>query len=292
MQDSNTDTPQRIPTWRKILIGAIFGMVLLVVGIVVIGICADTTQEDGTALIDELIACDEPGTWVRSVMLDRLNEDGAEYIEFLELALEMCRQRKVATPAPTLTPGVTVYSETALQLRAAYEEMVKFKSELWFHELCFSQASPAHEWAENLTNMGRELEGIESTELLEATGIYPSQVWSMAEDYCQNKGQETDFTTAMLRDHINSSWLNYRPVPTPTAQFRVVADRPFRHVSEPLAECIWHNPDMHHLFEEEIEESSSSAELGDLIEMALQNGTSETVDGAYTVWTICEDSAP
>lgn len=290
MQNSNTDTSQRIPIWRKILIGAIFGMVLLVVGIVVIGICADTTQEDGTALIDELIACDEPGAWVRSVMLDRLNEDGTEYIEFLELSLEICRGAKDATPTPT--PGVTVYSETALQLRAAFEEMVKFKSELWFHEYCFSQNGPAHKWAENLLDMGRGLEGIESVRLLEETGVLPAGVYSMAADYCQNKGQETEFTTTMFRDRMNSSWINYRPVPTPTVQFRVVADRPFRHVSEPLAECIWHNTDMHHLFEEEIEESSSSAELADLIEMALQNGTSETVDGAYTIWTICEDSSP
>ena len=198
-----------MPTWRKILIGAIFGVVLLVVGIVVIGICADTTQEDGTTLIDELIACDEPGAWVRSVMLDRLNEDGAKYIEFLELALEICRQGKVATPAPTPTPGVTGYSETALQLRAAFEEMVKFKSELWFHEFCFSQASPAHQWAENLLDMGRGLEGIESMDLLEEAGVLPSDVYSMAVDYCQNKGQETEITNTMFRDRMNPSFAGH-----------------------------------------------------------------------------------
>ena len=54
-------------------------------------------------------------------------------------------------------PRVTVYSDKALQLRAAFEEMVKFKSELWFHEYCFSQNGPAHKWAENLNNMQREL---------------------------------------------------------------------------------------------------------------------------------------
>ena len=140
-------------------------------------------------------------------------------------------------------------------------------------------------------NIGVPL-GDEAWGLFEEAGVWPTDVWSMAWEYCKNEGQETDFTITMFRDRMNPSWVNLRPVPTPTARFRIVADRPFRHVSESLADYIWHNPDMYHLFEEEIDEASSPAELADLIEMALHNGTSETVDGAYTAWTICEDSAP
>ena len=42
------------------------------------------------ALIDELIACDDPGMWDRSMMLGRLRRDKAAYVNTLEISLEVC----------------------------------------------------------------------------------------------------------------------------------------------------------------------------------------------------------
>ena len=261
-------------------------MVVLVSVIAILGACTGTPEPDGVALIDELIACDGPGVWDRALMLERLQADGDKYLEHVEVALEICTLAKSAPPTPT--PGSPVFSDQALELRAVFEEMVKFKSEPWFHIFCFAkETSPASGWAEHV-------QGMESSfELLDETGIHPSHLWSMGVDYCQSEGRETDYTTVIFRDHMKPSWINYRPVLTPKPEYRVTPSRPYRSASEMLGECAWNNPAVSDLLQEAIEISDSAAELAVVIEMALDEATSRTTwDGAIAALTICQSSRP
>ena len=66
--------------------------------IVVLSACGDSgngqegneSHLDGVRLIDELIACDPPGTWDKPGMLQTLEEREDEYTEFLQEMLEDC----------------------------------------------------------------------------------------------------------------------------------------------------------------------------------------------------------
>ncbi len=111
---------------------------------------ATATEPDGVAVINELIAC-EPGTWDRSRLLENLEREGDKYIETVKMYLELCELAKNATPIPTSTPR-NMFSPEALELLAAFHELVKFKDETWFHIFCYAEASPAHDWAEYMSS--------------------------------------------------------------------------------------------------------------------------------------------
>lgn len=236
---------------------------------------------DGRALVDELIACDGPGEWDRDRLLENLdlNRDGT--IEYLKQNLDACRfftQGGDATP----TPSNVGFSSGALELLAAYQELLFFKDEPWFHAFCYSAASPANSWAESVNGIGLQA--------FDETGVSGSDLWNMGWDYCQNEGWETEFTT-VTREGMNHAWLSHQPVPTPRPELRVTPDRPFEHVGRNVAECIWNNPSMHYLFQETLDTTKDISEFAAIIELAISSGQT-TMDDAIAALTLCEATGP
>ena len=244
---------------------------------------ATAMEPDGVAVINELIAC-EPGTWDRSRLLENLEREGDKYIETVKMYLELCELAKNATPIPTSTPR-NMFSPEALELLAAFHELVKFKDETWFHIFCYAEASPAHDWAEYMSSA--------ESQTFSETGIGPIHLWLMGTDYCGSEGKETTYTTQVLQDSMKPDWLNYRPIPAPKQEFRVMPNRPYEFMSEKLADCVWHNKAVHHLFQEGIDVSSDASGLAAVIEAALEEATdTKTWDGAILALTLCQSTQP
>ena len=166
---------------------------------------------DGRALVDELIACDGPGVWDRSRLLENLRLDRDGTIEFVKQNLDDCR---FFTQEGDSTPSLSTsdLSISALELLAAYQELLKFKDDPWFHTFCYSEASPANSWAEYVTEIG--------VKAFAETGVTGFDLRNIGWDYCQNQGQETEFTS-LVREGMEAGWLNYKPVPTPRPELRV-----------------------------------------------------------------------
>ena len=230
-------------------------------------------EVDGRALVDELIACDGPGEWDRERLLENLELGRDSTIDFLKQNLDDClyfTQGAGATPTsiPTLggpspAPSSTTFSTKALELLAAYQELLLFKDEYWFHDFCYSEASPANGWAKSVTLIGLQA--------FEETGVTGSDLRSMGWDYCQNQGGETEFTT-VVRESMNPTWLSHQPVPTPRPKLRVTPDRPYEHVGRNVAECIWNDPSMHEFFQEFLDAANDVAEFAAVIELAISSG--------------------
>ena len=191
------------------------------------------------------------------------------------------------TLAPTLispspTPGEG-FSEDALTLRAALQELIRVKDETWFHVFCYATGGAANQWS-------RYVSDIESKTFYE-TGIFPSDLWAMGWDYCKNAGAETEYVRSILRD-MEPEWVNMRPVPTPIPELRIVADRPFARTARELADCVWDNPTMYDLFGDDIEASADAEELALVIEAAVESGTETTWDGVIVSLTLCQQTQP
>ncbi len=234
---------------------------------------------DGRALVDELIACDGPGEWDRDRLLENLARNRESTIDYVQLNLNACRyftQGAGSTPISILP--ATGFSTDALELLAAYQELLLFKNEPWFHDFCYSEASPANEWAESVTLIG--------IQAFEETGVTGSDLWYMGWDYCQNQGRETEFTKLVRKD-MNRAWLSHQPIPTPRPRLRVTPDRPHEHVGRNVAECIWNNPSMHDLFQETLNTTSNMAEFAAVIELAISTGET-TLDDAIAALTLCQ----
>ena len=192
----------------------------------------------------------------------------------------------VPAPLPTPTPREG-FSEDALTLRAAFQELIRIKDETWFHVFCYARASPANGWAEYVTAKNQEL-GIE---MLNETGIVPGDLWTMGWEFCQNGGAHTDFTRLLLSE-MEPDWVNLRPVPTPIPAVRIVADRPFARTARELAECAWDNPAMYDLFGDDIATSADVDEFALVIEAAVDSGTETTWDGVIVSLTLCQQTQP
>lgn len=242
---------------------------------------ATPTKPGGVAVINELIAC-EPGTWDRDRLLENLEREGDQYLETVKMYLELCKLAKDATPVPTAIP-ITRFSPEALELLAAFQELVDFKDEVWFHIFCYAEASPAHDWAEYMSSV--------DLKTFSETGILPGDLWQMGLDYCDNEGKETTYTTQVLRDFIEADWLNYRPVPTPKPEFRVTPSRPYKAMGEKLAECVWQNKAVHYLFQDDVDMSRNASELATVVEAALEGARdTRTWDGAIEALTLCQNT--
>ena len=181
---------------------------------------ADTAEDDGVAMIDQLIACD-PGVWDRDQLLVNLELDRRDTIEWVKYNLELfCGidvLEKNVEPSPTPPPSSSGFSRDSLELLAAYQELLKFKDEPWFHTFCYGTASPANAWGEYVTKIG--------VQTFYETGVTGGDLWEMGWDYCQNQGRESDFTK-QKRQEMKTRWLNHQPVPTPRSELRVEPDRP------------------------------------------------------------------
>ena len=68
--------------------------------------------------------------------------------------LSIPRGNEVLVPCVTVTPREG-FSEDALTLRAAFEELIRIKDETWFHVRCYSVNGPAHQWVEYINAMNR-----------------------------------------------------------------------------------------------------------------------------------------
>ena len=190
------------------------------------------------------------------------------------------------TPIPTVTPRER-FSEDALTLRAAFEELIRIKDETWFHVRCYSVNGPAHQWVEYINAMNRD----KSIQMRNETGIAPGDLWMMGADFCENAGAHTDYTNWLLRE-MEPDWVNLRPVPTPIPAVRIVADRPFARTARELAECAWDNPAMWDLFGDDIAASASVDEFALVIEGAVETGTETTWDGVIVSLTLCQQTRP
>ena len=160
-------------------------------------------KRDGAALVDELITCSGPGRWNRDVMVKNVRAQGNEYVNWVEDMLGECQRASALVSTATPARGL---SQDSLELLGAYHELLRFKDEPWFHEYCYSQASPARQWA-------RYVNGLGSIDTLVETGISGSDLWSMGWDYCNNEGRETRGTKAK-QGFMKAEWLDYRPIPT------------------------------------------------------------------------------
>ena len=184
------------------------------------------------------------------------------------------------TPTRVLVQPQGGFSEDALMLRAAFQELVKIKDDTWFHVFCYAQSAPASSWAGYVNSL--------SLSAYHETGIAPGDLWSMGVDYCQNEGRDTAYTRQVFQQ-MKPDWVNLRPVPTPIPAMRIVANRPFADASYDLAECVWQNPAMHELLPEAAY-ATSIEELALDFEVALETGTVTTWDGLTTALTICENT--
>ena len=99
------------------------------------------------------------------------------------------------TPLPTPIPREG-FSEDALTLRAAFEELIRIKDENWFHVRCYSVNGPAHQWFEYINAMNLD-KGIQ---ILNEVGIVPGDLWTMGLEFCENAGAHTDYTNWLLRE--------------------------------------------------------------------------------------------
>ena len=251
-----------------------------------------TTTQRGTALIDELIACDGPGLWNRAILLNRLDRDGEKEIERVQQLLDGCKLANTiatrtppSTPSPVPTPGESdtpaTFSEESLELLANYHELLRFKDEPWFHILCYSANGPANVWAGRISSLG-------NIGTLSETGILSSDLWSMGLDYCQNDGQETDYTRQVKGD-MKDNWINYRPVPTPKPLMQVTSDHFYERLNRELAACLWGNPSMATIFPEAYEAADSEAELATILGAVLYGAESKaTIDGALIALAMCK----
>ena len=200
--------------FRVVLIG------LTALIVVVVACSEQEAEEDGVAMVDQLIACDGPDVWDRDMLLLNLERDTYNTIELLKRNLEVCgldTLEENETPSPIPSPSAPSFSTESLELLAAYRELLKFKDEPWFHSFCYGQASPANGWGEYVTEIGAQT-------FIE-TGVTGWDLWYIGWDYCQNQGDETDFTKQKLRE-MEPEWLSHRPVPTPRPELRVAPYRP------------------------------------------------------------------
>ena len=197
-------------------------------------------------------------------------------------------QRTVAAPEPTPTATVEPgpeggFSAESLELRAALQELIRIKDEPWFHIYCFAIASPAYEWAEYMKSAN-------DITVLSETGVTQGDIVQLGSDYCRNEGRETEYTRMVVKEFMNPDWVNVRPIPTPNANVRIVADRTYQAVSEQLAECVWGNPEAEELFEEYIERSPDMAQFALLHESSLEKAKdTEIWDATMTILAMCEE---
>ena len=184
--------------------------VCLLAVIVLFG-CGGPDRDEGIALIDDLIACDPPGTWDRTRMVQNLEERGDEYLDFIENALESCRiiNAMPPTPTPTARKG---FSEPALELLGAYHELLRFKDRAWFHERCYGAGGGANEWGDYVMDLGGQ-------DVLIETGITGYSIWRVDWEYCNNQGRKTAEILSILQ-LAKQDWLWHQPVPTPVLPVR------------------------------------------------------------------------
>ena len=173
------------------------------------------------------------------------------------------------------------FSPESLELRAAFDELIKIKDAPWFHIHCYSEASPAHEW-------GKYMSRADTLTTFTETGVMHSDLRQMGLDYCESEGKETNYTQTVFHDYMKPEWVNLRPVPTPNSDIRITVGRPYKAVSERLADCVWGNTEMEDLFREQINQSNSVSDFALVIETALDIAEDKTTwDGAMSLMTIC-----
>ena len=236
--------------WQKIGLGLAVVVAALVVGIVIAAI-VEPEETDGTVQV------------IQPTSMPALAPTFAS----------------ILTPTPV--PTQSGFSEDALLLRAALQELISIKHETWFHVFCYAQRSPANSWSNHINSL--------SLSAYHETGIAPGDLWGMGWEYCQNEGRDTDDTRWILKQ-MKPDWVNHRPVPTPIPELRIDANRPFASVSRDLAECAWNNPYMAEVLGEALTESVTMEEYAFVVEAALDGGTKATWDGIITAITICEQT--
>ena len=94
------------------------------------------------------------------------------------------------------------FSGEALELLGLYRELLAFKDERGFHRYCYAQGSPYRGWVARVEELGDR----SGAELIGETGILPGDLWQLGSDYCQNTGQETEYTR-WLKSHMDVRWL-------------------------------------------------------------------------------------
>lgn len=178
-------------------------------------------QVDGVQLIDELIACEPPGTLNRPGMLRNLKNREKEYVISLQEMLDNCRTVtayfQAHTPYPTATPEPL--SPLALDLLAHYHQLLSFKDDPNFHVRCYAVGGPYNDWVkqnEELRDRVNNENPADPAFVPYQIGIYPSHLWQMGLDYCQNEGRETEWTLE-IKEMMKAHWVAALPPILPTA---------------------------------------------------------------------------
>ena len=108
-----------------------------------------------------------------------------------------------SSPAPTAAPLSTEDLELlTLELLGHYHELLSFKDDPDFHFYCYAGGGPYGAWVERGEVIGEK----EDIRLLATTGILSGDLWQMGLDYCENQGQETEYTE-LLKERMDSDWL-------------------------------------------------------------------------------------
>ena len=182
------------------------------------------------------------------------------------------------TPMPAPTPTPDGFSSESLELLSYFHELVKVKDADWFHELCYAQSSPAHNWMK----YGRSKKGLGT---VGEAGVLFGEIIQMGHDYCNSQGQETTYTRSMTKN-MKTAWLHFRPVPTPLSSF-VITDRPYQDIATRTAACIWNTPAMHSMFQGALATVDTESKFAALIELAVETEAT-TMGDTYASLVLCQ----
>ncbi len=256
MSSGNADRKsweKRHPVLTAVIIGG-----TLIFGMLMIGVCFAGVSDEEANTAPQSESFERPAAW------DPPPEE-----------------TKTRDPAPTRSAQGSGFSAESLELRAAYEELLKVKDETWFHVYCIARAGPAYEWGEYMKAAG----GVAT--IVEA-GIVRGDLRQMAVEYCRSGGMETDYTRTLRDESMNQAWVNLSPLPTPNANVRIVEDRIYQPVSEQMADCVWGNPEVKEMFAEYIARSPDKEQFALLHEAALKTAEdTELWDSTVEILAMC-----
>ena len=103
------------------------------------------------------------------------------------------------------------FSVHSMNLLSMYRELEQFRHEPDFHFYCYGTGGPYNIWAENVLGLHGQPE-LTST-VVDDTGIFAYDLWSLGWEYCQNQGRETT-DSQEIKNRMLPDWLNAEPKPT------------------------------------------------------------------------------